>query len=245
MKSLALRDPYDHSAGHDRPCTFEPPLWNHNNLYRKTTSHTHVSRWKIYDVATITYTRHATIVSTITNTWSQFSGFCDYLMLNLTWTWRSCNIEVINQHDHHLKELIFSKHLFHDSWNNFMIIWFHQIKHKCRETFWGKKKKKKKQQQQHHHHHKRKIHNFIIVIYSLAEGEKTKSESTTCTKLWIMMNHLKERALQRIHNWGVDELQPDKPPNLIRKEWKTKSWLQGLVECMPLSRCIMSLSWLK
>jgi hypothetical protein len=28
--------------GHDRQCTFEPPLWNHNNMYKKTTSHTHV-----------------------------------------------------------------------------------------------------------------------------------------------------------------------------------------------------------
>jgi hypothetical protein len=66
----------------------------------------------------------------------------------------------------------------------------------------------------------KKTHNFIVVIYSLAEGEKTKSESTTCTKLWIMMNHLKERVLQRIHNWGVDELQREKPPNMIRKERK-------------------------
>jgi len=69
-------------------------------------------------------------------------------------------------------------------------------------------------------------------MYSLAEGEKTKSESTTCTKLWIIMNHLKERALQRIHNWGADELQLEKPLNLIRKERKTKSWLQGLVHAI-------------
>ncbi len=84
-----------------------------------------------------------------------------------------------------------------------------------------------------------------MVIYSLVEGEKTKSESTTCTKLWIMMNHLKERALQRIHNWGANELQREKPSNMIRIERKTKSWLQGLVECTPSSTCIMSLSWVK
>jgi len=33
-----------------------------------------------------------------------------------------------------------------------------------------------------------------------------------------MMNHLKERALQIIHNWGANELQREKPPNLIRKK---------------------------
>jgi len=66
----------------------------------------------------------------------------------------------------------------------------------------------------------KKTHNCIVVIYSLDEGEKTKSESTTCTKLWIMMNQLKERASQRIHNWGGDELQREKPLNLKRKERK-------------------------